>query len=359
MGAYKDKNTGKWFAKFSYIDSFGKRRQKKKGGFRTKHDAKEFEMTFIISKSRSPMVAFESVAEEYMNEVAANIRPSTYSSKKHIVRDVIVPHFVLYTLADIGAGEVLEFYQELQAEGRSQSFIKTVHVQLHSIFAFASNRYGIMQNPCNIAKPTFKEDKREACFWTVDEFNRFMESQMDMGGYAPFLLLFWTGMRSGEMLALFPEDFDFENDTVSISKTYQRIRGEDFIAPPKTPHGNRVITVPKFVMDAISTYIDYWGRDEGRRIFPHTKHFLRSRMKRGCATLGLEPIRIHDLRHSHASYLISEGIPALVVAERLGHESVRITLDTYSHLYPGAQAELAKKLDEKWANAIPKPNTSS
>ena len=153
-------------------------------------------------------------------------------------------------------------------------------------------------------------------------------------------------MRSGEMLALTLNDFDFEERTVSITKNYARVDGEDLLLDPKTPKSDRKITLPQFVCDMVKDYAGrLYGYDPSDRLFEVTKHYLKHEMERGCKKAGLREIRVHDLRHSHASLLIELGFAPLLISERLGHESVTTTLEIYSHLYPTKHGEVADRLE--------------
>lgn len=160
-----------------------------------------------------------------------------------------------------------------------------------------------------------------------------------------FEMLYWTGIREGELLALRPADFDFEKQTVSITKSYQRMKGRDVITDPKTPKSNRVVQMPSFLCDEIQDYIKtLYAVQPDDRIFQVTKSYLFREMQRGCKETGVKSIRIHDLRHSHISLLIDQGFSAVAIADRVGHESIDITYN-YAHLFPSKQAEMADKLD--------------
>ena len=190
------------------------------------------------------------------------------------------------------------------------------------------------------------EGKTEMRFWTKAEYLRFVDAMMDkpMPFYA-FEMLYWCGIREGELLALTPADFNFEVGTVTINKSYQRLRGQDVVTSPKTPKSNRIIKLPKFLCEEMQEYIRmYYGIQPNDRIFPVTKHYLKHEMERGCKATGVKEIRIHDLRHSHVSLLIDMGFSALAIAERVGHESIDITY-RYAHLFPTRQTEMAEKLD--------------
>ena len=146
-------------------------------------------------------------------------------------------------------------------------------------------------------------------------------------------------------MALTPADFDFERHTVTVSKSYQRLKGKDLITSPKTAKSNRTIKLPQFLCEEMQEYIRMLyeiGADE--RLFQVTKSYLHHEMDRGAKAAGVKRIRIHDLRHSHISLLIEMGFSALAIADRVGHESIDITY-RYAHLFPNKQAEMADRLD--------------
>lgn len=149
----------------------------------------------------------------------------------------------------------------------------------------------------------------------------------------------------GELLALTPADFDFEAKTVTISKSYSRLNGQDLIQSPKTAKSKRTVSIPDFLIDIVQAHIKaLYKPKKNDRLFPVTKYYLNHEMNRGCKLSGVKKIRVHDLRHSHASLLIELGFSPLMIKERLGHEKIETTLQTYSHLYPNKQNELADKL---------------
>ena len=131
-----------------------------------------------------------------------------------------------------------------------------------------------------------------------------------------------------------------------MNKSYQRIEGRDIITPPKTPKSKRVITIPSFLVEELKEYTSrLYGIMADERMFRFTKSCMEHEIIRGIKASGVKRIRLHDLRHSHASMLVEMGFTPLAIAERLGHEKIETTLNTYSHLYPNKQGELADKLE--------------
>ena len=167
---------------------------------------------------------------------------------------------------------------------------------------------------------------------TKDEYLLFIETLKDKpASYYAFETLYWCGLRLGEMLALTSADFDFERKIIHITKSFQRIKGEDIITPPKTEKGIRRVLMPDFYADKMHSYIESLRLNENDRIFPFTKSYLHHEIRRGCATSGVKRIRIHGIRHSHISLLIDMGFSAVAIADRVGHESIDITY-RYAHV---------------------------
>ena len=160
-----------------------------------------------------------------------------------------------------------------------------------------------------------------------------------------FELLYWCGIRVSELLALTPADFDFEKKTLTINKSYQRLKGRDLITSPKTLKSNRTIKMPRFLCDEVQEYISMlYEVKDNERLFSVTKSYLHHEMDRGAKAAGVKRIRIHDIRHSAILLLIEMEFSALAIADRVGHESIDITY-RYAHLFPNKQTEMAEKLN--------------
>ena len=194
-----------------------------------------------------------------------------------------------------------------------------------------------------------KPDAEKLDFWTQEEYETFIRTvEEGSDDYIMFEILFWTGIREGELLALNKSDFDFRNNLLHITKTYNRIDKQDVITVPKTENSVRTINIPNFLKEKVQRYIDmHYGIPDDARLFPIVSRTLQKRMKRYAEKAGVKEIRVHDLRHSHAAYLIFQGIQPLMVKERLGHKDIKITFNTYGHLYPTEQKALADMMDEK------------
>lgn len=183
--------------------------------------------------------------------------------------------------------------------------------------------------------------------WSEDEYNCFVEAVMDKPlSFYCFELLYWCGLREGELLALNRNDFDFKNQEVKVSKTYHRRKGKDIITSPKTRQSIRAVSMPDFLCQEIQDYFSMiYDPAPEDRAFPVTKSYLYNEMRRGIAASGVQRIRIHDLRHSHVSLLIHMGYSAVAIGKRVGHKSIDITY-RYAHLFPSVQTQMANSLNE-------------
>lgn len=345
MKAEKDKKTGKWLIQYRYTDWQGKRRKSTKRGFATKREAEEWLRNFLITQKADFDMKFEDFWKMYCADMETRLREHTMRTKKYIVELKILPYFGDKRVNDITAADIRQWQNELIKMGYSPTYLKTINNQLSAIFNYAVRYYDLKSNPCVKAGSMGKSKAEEMDFWTGEEFRKFIDSVMNKRlSYMAFMTLYWTGMRMGELLALNPKDIDLEKRTISITKSYQRLGKKDVITPPKTPKSKRVITIPEFLAADIKDYMDsLYDLQENDRLFPITKYYLEHEMQRGIKESGVKRIRVHDLRHSHASMLIELGFSPLEIANRLGHEKVETTLNTYAHLYPNKQTKLAEQ----------------
>ena len=363
MPAYKDEKTGKWFAKFYYTNWQGIKKQKWKRGFATKKEALGFERDFLEKQSANPDMTFQNLYEIYMEDMAARLKQSTLLTKKAVLQTHILPFFGSKPINEIKASDVRRWQAKLMSSPNnySQTYLKKINTELNSIINYAKRFYDLNTNPCGKAGTIGKAKAEEMDYWTYDEYIAFREGVKDKPlSYICFEILYWTGMREGELLALSPADIDLDNKTISINRTYQRIEGKDVFTSPKTRKSKRKIPIPDFLCQELSDYIQSrYMLDADERLFPVTKSYLSHEMIRGCKNTGVKKIRIHDIRHSHASLLINQGCDALMLADRLGHEKVSTTLNTYSHLFPHKQQELVHSLESLQATDLPTPEPPS
>ena len=241
MPAYKNKESGKWYVVTQYTEWTGARKQKCKRGFDTRREALEWEQKFQQQSAGDLDMSFEAFVEIYTTDLKARLKESTWQTKEHIIQTKIVPYFGKRKINEITTKDVIAWQNELLAyrdekhKPYSQSYLKTLHNQLSAIFNHAVRFYDLRSNPAAKAGNMGSEERKEMLFWTKEEYQKFAEEMMDKPiSYYAFQMLYWTGIREGELLALTPADFDFERGTVKINKTYQRLKGKDVITSPKT-----------------------------------------------------------------------------------------------------------------------------
>ena len=352
MKAKKNPKTGLYDLQYYYKDWQGVRKQSTKRGFKTKHEAEKWLNEFLMSQQGNLNMSFESFVELYKRDIKNRIRENTWRTKEYIIDLKITPYFKNKKICDIKAVDIITWQNELMSssskDGKpySQTYLKTIHNQLSAIFNYAVKYYGLKSNPAALAGSIGSKEADEMQFWTKEEYLKFADAMMDKPvPYYAFEMLYWCGIRIGELLALTKADFDFQNETVLINKSYQRIDGRDVITAPKTVNSKRVVKMPSFLCDEMQDYMkSIYGLKDNMRIFQISKHVLEREMKRGCKESGVKKIRIHDLRHSHISLLIDMGFSAVAIADRVGHKSIDITF-RYSHLFPTRQNDIASKLN--------------
>ena len=352
MPIFKNEDTKTWYVMARYTDWKGERKQKCKRGFATRKEALEWEREFLQQKQADVEMPFDSFVELYTKDIKPRLKENTWLTKESIIQKKILHYFGKRKLCEITAKDVIDWQNEIRstkdAKGNlhSATYLKTIHNQLSAIFNHAVRYYDLRLNPAAKAGNMGMEERKEMLFWTKAEYQQFSDAMMDKPmSYYAFQVLYWCGIRVGELLALEPSDFDFERGILSISKSYQRLKGKDIITTPKTKKSNRKILMPDFLSQEMQDYIKmFYGAKSNDRIFPISKHYLHHEMDRGSKATGVKRIRIHDIRHSHVSLLIDMGFSALAIADRVGHESIDITY-RYAHLFPSKQKEMATQLD--------------
>lgn len=353
MPVYKDKKTNTWYVKGRYKDWTGTTKYLMKRGFQLKREAIEWEEAFRFKLDSNLDMSFADFYQLYKSDLGSRLKESTWGTKVAIIETKILPFFGNLRLRDITSVDVIRWQNEMmrqkQTNGKpySQTYLKTLHNQLSAMFNHAVRFYKLSENPARVAGAIGEKEGREMSIWSEEEYRRFSEAVMDKPmAYYCFEMLYWCGIREGELLALTKQDFDFEKQEVSISKTFHRIQGEDRITSPKTKQSVRTVSMPEFLCEEMQEYFSQmYDMRPKDRAFPVTKSFLNREMNRGSAESGVKRIRVHDLRHSHVSLLIHLGYSAVAIAKRVGHKSIDITF-RYAHLFPSVQTQMANRLNQ-------------
>jgi len=347
--AYKEKDTKKWSAQWFETNARGEKKKKRKRGFDTKREALEFERQKKLSSVRSMDMKLSEFMEVYFEDKQNDLKERTLKNKKYMMLQHIIPYFGEQRMSEISAGQIIQWQNEMQSKGFSDAYLRMIQNQLTSLFTHASRVYDLQTNPCKKVKRMGSDDNRSLNFWTVEEYQNFIQTfEIDDKYYIIFEILFWTGCRIGELLALTKRDIDFEQNRISITKTYYRTGRQDMVTEPKTKQSVRKIDIPEFLKQEIKNFVDsQYGFPDDERLFPIVQEAVQHKMKRHISLADVKRIRVHDLRHSHVAYLIHKGIEPLLIKERVGHKDIRITLNTYGHLYPNQQRKVADLLDNE------------
>jgi integrase len=354
MPSYYDEKAKTWYCIFYFTDWTGTRKQKKKRGFERKKDAQEWERSFLLKQSAEPTMPFSTLCALYLEDKQEHTKQITYETKKNRIDKWLLPYFEKQSIDSISPADIRKWQGELKKslnannQPLSPGYMQNLIMELSSVFNFAMRFYGLSTNPCRIAGNTVGHKQKSLNFWTKEEFDRFISTfERSDPYYVAFLTLYYCGLRIGEFEALTMEDVDTTGHTITVNKTYHLINGKGVVTSPKTAKANRTIIIPEFLSKCLNRHMSrLYHPDKGTRLFTASHSSYARVMESHTKTAGVNRIRIHDLRHSHASLLIELGFSALLVSERLGHENVSTTLNIYSHLFPSKQSEVAEKLNE-------------
>lgn len=348
MSVYKNEERGTWYTIFRYTDWKGERKQKKKEGFALKREAQEFEREFIKKYSGSCEMTFRSMCDLYLEDAKNHLKPTSFNVKKNILDNRVLPILGDLPINEITPNTLRQFNNQLLESEKNYStlYLKKINGQISCIFTFAVKYYNLTSNPCKIYSSPSGETKTDIQFWTLEEFKQFIKEVERIDYKTAYEVLFWTGMRSGELLALTVGDIDFKNNLISINKNYAKLNNKELTLTPKTKKSKRIIEIPRFLTDHIKEYLTHvYDYSNDTKLFTMSRPALRINLNKTAEKAAVKGIRLHDLRHSHASLLIELGFQPLIVADRLGHENVKTTLETYAHLYPHKQSTVCEKLE--------------
>ena len=272
----------------------------------------------------------------------------------NIIEKNIRPYFKDLKLSDITTKIVMRWQNKLMNKTYSKEdkkyspeTLKTIHSQLSAILNHACKYYGLKMNAAAVAGNIKVEQKKEKEFWTFEEYSKFIDAISDKTlSYISYEILFWCGLRLGELRALTKADIDLEAKTINVNKSMQTIKGKNIVTDPKTSNSIRVVDMPDFIVDELRNYMDHLykvGDDD--YLFPVSKSYMHHEMDRGCKKSEVKRIRVHGLRHSHITMLIENGFSAKDVGKRVGHSAEKITY-LYAHSYDERGKQMANKLDE-------------
>lgn len=329
-----------------------KRKQVTRSGFESEAKARIACEQFLAELEQGKVpgrIKLETFATEYFEkELIHKLAEGTYINQWQVARDYIFPKLGHMWLDMIRHEHIVHFYNQLLNDGISRATIRNTSAVLKRILKAAVIYGHILRNPAQYATPPKYEPARMKV-WTMEEMKQFLESTKDAPLYPVYILALTSGMRRGEILALNKGDLNFETNTVTVTKTLKRTAksGLHVSSRPKTDNSFRSIILPQNTMDVLRNHIDTKMVDvdilfdkEGKYIYPEN---VSRTFKSDVRKAGVTDIRFHDMRHTHASHLLQK-YSVKVVAERLGDTELTV-LQTYAHVLPGMQEQVADHLD--------------
>jgi integrase len=349
----------------------GKKRYKQVGGFPTRRACEEA-LRQLVDRVRTSDYAdagsttVAEFVERWLTATESTIKPTTAASYRNMLEIHVVPTLGHVRLVKVTGLELSALYGELLASGYrkgktsrglSPTSVRYVHRIVSKAFADAV-RWGLLaRNPAANVAPPRKADT-EMATWTADEVRTFLASVEDDRLYAMWVLLCTTGMRRGEVLGLRWDDVDTSAGRIAVRRASVEVNYDVQSSDPKSAKGKRSVTLD---VETTKVLVDHrrrqaeerlaaglggrseqvFTRPDGNRLQPqHVSRSFGARYRRA----GLSPIRLHDLRHTSATLALTAGIHPKVVSERLGHSTVQLTLDRYSHVVDGIHAAAAEQL---------------
>lgn len=349
-------DTRKWSVRFWFTE-FGERKQKRLSGFDTKKEADKAYAEFIskhkdLKASDYSQMTFNQLFKKWIDYSKNRIKVSSLYDIKHNATKNILPYFGEMKIFKITKYDIINWQSIMTNKKYSFNFKSALRSTLSSIFKFAVLYYELPVNPVSQVE-TFKrtEPKKEMQIWSKKEFSTFI-SCVDNEMYKTlFSLLYLTGCRKGEALALSWDRINFDNATITINKNLTKdVEKQPYLITSTKTGNSRTILIPQTLLEMLKELKN--EQDNAKKedfVFgcknPIPLSTLTRKFNYYIQKSGVKQIHLHCLRHSHASLLISEGESIVMVAKRLGHSSIEQTLNTYSHLMPNEEQKMIKKLN--------------
>lgn len=338
MASYeKSKSSGLWSVRFRIIED-GQEKNKRLSGYPKKSEAEKAYREYVAQDARKVReskryndLLFKDVYETYYENAKKRLKESTLYDTESMARLYVLPTFGERKIVEIEPIEILQWQNGID---KSYKYLCKIRGVMLAVFKFAEKYYKIPSPMKDVDSPVDQEDAKEMLFWTEGEFKKFISFIDDQKYRTLFLFLYFSGCRIGEALALHKNDIDTKNYLVSISKSISK-KGVPvwYETTPKNKTSIRTISMPRQVIEMISQlnsdgdYVFY-----GNRPLPFQS--VRNQLIKYSGKAEVKLIRIHDIRHSHASLMLSHNVSIVAVSKRLGHKTVTQTLNTYAHLMP-------------------------
>ncbi len=348
------------------IGENGKRKQKKKMGFKTKKEAKAYlaEQQTAINKGlyiEQSKLLYKDYLADWFIKKKFKIGVQTAKVYEEYLNSRIFPDLGNIPLSSISPKDLEDYQLKLTKEGLSPWTIKKIFDIIKNSLKYAKDLELIYKNPASKIELSSKKNK-ELYVWDEEEVSKFLKTAKNTSThpyYTVFVLAIFTGMRRGEILGLRWKDINFKNNTITVNQTLSR-DGKEILNSVKTQSSRRIIDISdQNLIDVlikqrqiVLNHKDKYGEsyidkdlvvcsELGNQLNPSN---IRRKMNQLIEISGVSKINFHSLRHTHATLLLSQGVSPKVIQERLGHSSIKVTLDIYSHVLPAMQKEAIQKL---------------
>lgn len=347
MSVYKDEEKGTWYCKFRYTDWTGKPRSTTKRGFRTKREAKQFEVDFKRTSNDTPDMTVGELCKLYMSQYRTRMKETSAASIQYMTDMYIAKYLDGVKLSELTKSRLMQWQDYVMTLGKSAATVKKIDSRMRAMLAFAEKMDYIQKNPMRSIGGIGENTKRKE-FWTIDQYIKFTKAGQGSKSYDVirlcFDILFYSGMRLGEFQAIRYDSIDFEKNTITVSAAKNYL-GK--ITSPKNQHSKRIIHMPPSIIKRIKEYCDSLYDIPDGELFRISRRQIGYYLRKWSEAAGIKPIVAHSLRHSHASYLIKLGVPITAISRRLGHASPKVTLDVYSHMYEDDASSVADILQRE------------
>ena len=361
-----------------YRDADG--RQRTKGGFRRKRDAEAFAVDVESSRQQGTLIPhgrasarFDEVAAAWLESIDSRRKPKTVEGYERLLHVHVLPAFRHRKVGSIAYGDVDRFVRSIEALGRRPGTVRNAFYVLKMVLDYAIRDGNLRVNPClDVDLPSAQSP--EMLFLTGAQV-RTLASAIDerWAARGPYGLLVetaaFTGLRAGELAALRMSNLDLRRGTVRVVSSASIVRGRRVEGPPKSRAGRRTVIVNRALCDSLRSHLGDRLLDRDALVFTEADgtplkfgSFYSQRFKpavRAVLPVHLHGLRFHDLRHTYASLLVEQGAHPKEMAELMGHSSVQITLDRYSHVMPRMTSALADRMDHAYRDAAPDVNASN
>lgn len=367
MAIYKEKN-GTYKVVYYHTNFEGERVMSTKRGFAKKSEAEFFDCKMkrrnkSKQKDISGMMLEDFVNKYYFPAMEGQLKVKSLITKRHLIDTHIlnvnnkpIASFKNKRLRDITVDEIINWQKEKQREkqdkghkkGYSDGYLLSMRKELSAILNYAEKQYGWLKNP-SVSVPRmgkFNKRVRKDDWWTIDEFDAFIDTvDKNSRYYIIWNVLFYSGIRLGELLALKRKDIDSKMGAIIVDETYARLEKQDMFSTPKTENSDRIVYLPNDVMDLLTNYLSmHPDIQDNDRIFPICHRAVEQAFARHIKKSNSRYITVHCLRHSHCAYLISLGVSMSVISVRMGHKDEIVTSQVYAHVYNKDAMDVAQVL---------------